>query len=238
MKKKDRDYELNSEFLESYQKAAIDNAASILDEAKLLLSNNHYARAYFLAVASIEEIGKAFIAFSSKGRNLNNAALHKKLKEMFENHSQKISSAFVGWLIESKDQKEALEAMIDLMIHLKRGREKSMYVDARNDNTVTIPSQLVRPIAAKHSIEIAQNCLHFTKKFLLETKPYKTSSFDDKLLCIKNEKIQALFRENDFGKYLLHRLKTDGQKFNISEYIVTYHDSYYCKGKKFGDQIS
>ena len=96
MKKKDRDYDLNFEFLDSYQKAAIDNADSILDEAKLLLSNNHYARAYFLAVASIEETGKAFMAFSSKGRNLNNVALHKKLKEMFENHSQKIRSAFVG----------------------------------------------------------------------------------------------------------------------------------------------
>jgi len=238
MKKKDRDYDLNFEFLDSYQKAAIDNADSILDEAKLLLSNNHYARAYFLAVASIEETGKAFMAFSSKGRNLNNVALHKKLKEMFENHSQKIRSAFVGWLTESKDQKEALEAMIDLMIHLKRGREKSMYVDARNDNTVTIPSQLVRPIAAKHSTEIAENCLLFTRKFLLEREPYKTSPFDDKLLCIKNGTIQALFSENDFGEYLLHRLKTDGQKFNFSEYIVTYHDAYYCRGRKFPDQIS
>jgi len=238
MGKKARDYKLNFEFLDSYQKAALHNANSLLDEAKLLLSNNYYARAYFLAVASIEETGKAFMAFSSKGRNLNNTALHKKLKEMFENHSQKISSAFIGWLTESKNPQKSLEAMIDLMIHLKRGREKSIYVDARNDNTVTIPSQLVRPIAAKHSTEIAENCLHFTQKFLLEKEPYKTSTFDDKLLCIKNEKIQALFSEDDFGGYLLHRLKADGQKFNISEYIVTYHDAYYCRGKKFSDQIS
>ena len=238
MQKKTRDYGLNLQFLDSYQKTALDNASSLLVEAKLLLSNNHYARGYFLAVASIEETGKAHMAFSAKGRNLNNTGLHKKLKEMFESHSHKIGAAFIGWLNESKNQKEAIEAMVELMVDLKRGREKSMYVDARNDNSITIPSQLVRPIAANHSIEVANNCLYFMTKYLSENKPYKTSTFEDKLLCIKDKDFHAMFGKQDFGKYLLHRLEKDGQKLNIAEYITTYHNAYYSRDKQFSVQTS
>ena len=235
MGKKDRTHELNLEFLDLYQKAALENAHSLLNEAKLLLSNNYFARAYFLAVASIEETGKAHMAFSSKGRNLSNHALHKTLKEMFEDHSRKIGAAFIGWLTDSKEKEEKVEALFNYMGHLKRGREKSMYVDAGNGNTVTNPLQSVRPVAAKDSTLIAEKCLHFTRKLLL-SEPYKTSTFDDKYLCIKGGTHQALLSDSDFGAFLLHHLKTDGQKFNWSKCIVTYHDAYYCRGKKFRNQ--
>lgn len=48
---------MNQEHLRSLATAAIENATALGKEAALLGSHGHYARAYFLAVASIEETG-------------------------------------------------------------------------------------------------------------------------------------------------------------------------------------
>ena len=64
------------------------------NEATLLLQHAHRARAYFLAVASIEEVGKAVQAFDGMGRNLKDDAVSTQLKKQFDDHQQKISSAF------------------------------------------------------------------------------------------------------------------------------------------------
>ncbi len=58
--KKNRDYKLTADHLEKYMTVALDNSQELIAEANLLASNKHYARAYFLAVASIEETGKAY----------------------------------------------------------------------------------------------------------------------------------------------------------------------------------
>jgi len=61
---------LTPELLREYSGAALDNASELLAEATLLLQHGHRARSYFLAVASIEETGKALMAFDGQGRNL------------------------------------------------------------------------------------------------------------------------------------------------------------------------
>ena len=60
-----RNHKLTRELLDNYQSAALVNAQQLADEASLLLEEEHYAQAYFLYLASIEEIGKAQISFDA-----------------------------------------------------------------------------------------------------------------------------------------------------------------------------
>jgi AbiV family abortive infection protein len=46
------------ELLDGYREA-LANAGELLDEAELLLENEHYARAYFLAHIACEEMAKS-----------------------------------------------------------------------------------------------------------------------------------------------------------------------------------
>ena len=92
--KKVRKYIIDENLLKRYYPAALQNAKLLLEESNKLLELKSYARSYFLACASIEEIGKALMAFSGLGRNLNNPGTQSSLKKAFEDHSAKIPSAF------------------------------------------------------------------------------------------------------------------------------------------------
>jgi AbiV family abortive infection protein len=236
--KKARDHALSSAFLVAYRAAALTNAAQLLAEARVLLANQHFARAYFLAIASLEETGKAYLAFTAQGRNLSDGGLSKRLKEIFEDHSQKISSAFVCWIRASSDQRAALKVSVDLMIHLKRGREKSMYVDAAVGDGVSQPSLLVKERQAIDATGIAAQCLKHTQDHLGSNEPPRFSAIDDKLLCIKNARFLAMFNEADFGEYLLDRITREGASFNFNKAAVTYHDLYFRKKRSFAKQAS
>jgi AbiV family abortive infection protein len=231
--KKVRDYDVNKKLLKEYEIAAIANAEEILSDAKALLVRKSYARAYFLAIASIEETGKAYMAFCSRGRNLSNDGLKKKLKMIFENHPQKIVYAFFGWIFASSKLKESALTAVDLTTDLKLGREVSMYVDAYPDGSIRMPSNVIRPVAAIDSVRIAENCLHHTKEYVKNNLPKTTSSFDDKLLCIRSEKIDEMFKRKDFWEFFLAKLETDASNFSYAKAVVTYHDSYFCKKKQF-----
>ena len=99
--KKERRYDLTDELLVSYREAALDNSRQLIEEARLLFSNEYYARTYFLALASIEETGKAQILFDAMSGDLNDPGLCKIIKKGIEMHSDKITSAFVSWLQDS-----------------------------------------------------------------------------------------------------------------------------------------
>jgi len=64
--------------LRSYSEAALRDADDLLVEASLLRDNGHMARAYFLAVACIEEAGKALHTFDSQNRNLADPAARRR----------------------------------------------------------------------------------------------------------------------------------------------------------------
>ena len=69
-----------AELLRSYSEAALHNSDELLVESSLLHDHGHNARAYFLAVACIEEAGKALLAFDAQNRNLSDPAVCTKLK--------------------------------------------------------------------------------------------------------------------------------------------------------------
>lgn len=58
-------FRYTAELLNEYCFTVLENAKDLIKEGQLLLSQGHLARAYFIGVAAIEEIGKSFIAFDS-----------------------------------------------------------------------------------------------------------------------------------------------------------------------------
>lgn len=231
MPRPNRKYTLDLNILDDYQNKALENSKDLVLSSKILFEHKHYARAYFLACSSIEETGKAYLAFSSKGRNLK--SVETKLKTIFEKHPNKITLAFICWMLESSNKVESAKICVDLSVHLHNGREKSMYVDVNEDNSVSIPTKLVRERQAADSIHVAEQCLRATKEYVSKNIPQITSSFDDKFFNMNTKNVTELISNEDFGEYLLHCLTEEKSGLNFSKYITTYHDTYLCKGKKF-----
>ena len=102
-----RNIKYSRELLRDHSLAALANASELVSEALVLHKHSHFARAYFLAVASIEETGKAFLAFDGQGRYFADSGVASKLKHAMEDHSQKITSAFTAWLVATPNVRES-----------------------------------------------------------------------------------------------------------------------------------
>ncbi len=230
----ERDYELSENLLIAYHDSALGNAKSLLEESYILLSNGKYARAYFLAVAAMEETGKAYHAFATRGRNLDNSAVQKKMKGIFENHPQKIFGAFLGLFhfLPLLEKAKYAETMFDRAFNLIDGREASMYVDARIDNSIIDPLLLIRHIDAQEVYALATNCHKHMVVFVRETQPVKTGAIEDKFLLIPLTKMMDKAKD-DFSAFLLDSMRSDLEHFDFAVVAVRYHDAYYTKNKKY-----
>jgi len=229
---KTKNYKLTASLLSEYQENALNNAFDLLNEAKLLLVNKHHARAYFLAIASVEETGKSQIAYSAKGRNLKNDLVCNVIKKNFSNHSIKITSAFIGWIHGSKSLKKALKNAVDYSIDLKRVREASMYTDVdENTGYVFSPKKIIRPVAARDAVKLAEQCyLHSTDYFQRDV-PILTL-YQDKFLCIKQKDANKIINCENFWEYYLDQISVLTE-LNWMEAAVNYHEIYYLKGRSF-----
>lgn len=223
---------LTTTLLQSYSEAALLNADELLAEAALLLDNDHMARAYFLAVACIEEAGKALIAFDSQHRNLNDPGVCTKLKNSMENHERKISYALFQWALSSPDQHKALKMALDLIVHLQRGREPSMYSDLRTaPDRVQTPREVVRDSAARDCVRLAENCLAYAHSHILEKIPAKFTVAQDRLFTMKSAKFQDMLNMEDFWWYYISRMKA-GQH-DIAEAALGYERDHIKTGSPF-----
>ncbi len=189
-----------------------------------------------MGCASLEETGKGYIAFSAKGRNLKSPSVQHAIKAKFEDHPSKIISALICLLKQKQKEltKEDLAYFIDLSVHLQHGREKAMYVDVREDGTVTLLRKIIRPKAAFDCIRLAKDSLEATTKYVSTNPPDSFSSFHDKMLCISTKTINKLTNRGDFWEYYLDMLSRDS-KADFIKAIVKYHDEYFYKKKKFLD---
>ena len=88
---KQRNYILTQDLLKEYQECSFLNSSELPIEATFLLGHNHYARAYFVGCASLEETGKGYLAFSARGRNIKSLSVQEAIKNKFEDHSSKIT---------------------------------------------------------------------------------------------------------------------------------------------------
>lgn len=229
--KKDRRYTLSHQLLHKYLDAAMINASDLLIEALTFLSQKRYARAYFLACASLEETGKAYAAFSAMGRNLKNPGVEGAVKESFEDHKSKIISAMVCMLKKNVISKKTVEEFTKLAMDLEAGREKSMYVDINEKHEVTEPSKLVRPVAAFNAVRLAKDCLEATGNYIKENKPEKFTASQDKFMALNKRRLYKISNTKDFWEFCIHQLQK--KNFDIADIFSKYHDEYYCKDKLF-----
>lgn len=226
------EFRFTLDLLREYSAAALQNASELLEEASLLYANGHPARAYFLAVASIEETGKALQAFDAQGRNLGDSAVTAKLQRAMEDHSQKITVALTAMLLTSPNIREAVMPVLDLMIHLKRGREPSMYTDIHYDSSkVQIPGAVVRDVAARDCVRLARHCLTYARKHIAERKPETRSRDEDQLFAMKSRQFQKIANTEDFWWYYIAQLESGKQDFAAT--VVEYQRKFLLKGKTF-----
>ncbi len=212
---------LTPNLLQSYSEAALRNANELFAEAALLRDHDHMARAYFLAVACIEEGGKALLAFDAQNRNLSDPAVCTKLKKSMESHGEKINYALSMWALNSSEPHEALKAVIDLIVHVKRGREPSMYSDLRTaPDRVQTPREVVRDRAARDCVRLAENCLAYARRHVIEKTPAKFTTAQHRLFTMKSDKFQEILNTEDFWCYFISRMEAGQQ--DIAEAVLGY----------------
>jgi AbiV family abortive infection protein len=223
---------MTADLLRSYSEAALRNADELLVEASLLRDHDHMARAYFLAVACIEEAGKALLAFDAQNRNLSDPAVCTKLKVSMESHGQKINYALSMWALSSPDQREALKVALDLIFHVKHGREPSMYSDLRTDpDRVQTPREIVRANAARDCVRLAENCLAHAHRHVTEKTPAKFTTAQDRLFTMKSAKFQEMLNTEDFWWYYISRMEAGQQ--DIAEAVLGYERDHIKTGIAF-----
>lgn len=230
--KKDRKYTLSLEILHNYLDAAMINALDLLNEATTLLSQERYARSYFLACASLEETGKAYQAFNAMGRNLKNPGVTNAVKESFEDHRSKIVSATACMIMKKDITKETIEEFLKITLDLKVGREKSMYVDINEKHEVTEPSKLVRPVAAFNAVKFAKDCLETTGTFIIENQPNEFTASQDKFITLKKDRLAKMYNTRNFWDFCINQMQNNNS--DLADITTKYHDEYYCKNKLFG----
>jgi AbiV family abortive infection protein len=235
MTKARQDIHFTQELIRNYQSAAVKNAEELLDETALLLENGHHARAYFLAVAAIEEIGKAAILYQASARNLKASDVQHRLNLELQSHSAKITGAFSSTLIKlgPAELRRSLDRIIGYSVALKRGREPSMYCDVAQENHIQNPSEVVRPTAAIDCLKLARACLDSTRTMLQTTNENRTTQAQDRMWAL-GQKTQKVWNEDDFGEYLMDYIEKNGAQGDIISPAVTdYYDNYLMKGKRF-----
>ncbi len=222
------------DLLKSYSSAALRNSKALLDEARLLLENRHYARAYFLAVSSIEETGKASQTFAAQGRDLSDPGVTAKLVRSTESHSEKITAAFIAWINAGDNVRNSLMSAVDLMIALKRGREPAMYsVVNRISGELFEPIEVVRPTAARDCVKIAGNCLAHTETQLSVQNPAKMTAAQDKMFAMKSGKVNELLNAEDFWRYFISRLENNDE--DLAAAVIDYQTHYVAKKRLYVD---
>lgn len=229
--------EFTSELLVQYQTAALENASGLLLEAELLAGNQHYARAYFLSVVAIEEIGKAALAHFARGRNLKASNVQTKINRDFQDHSAKIRAAFMASMMReaSKSSKKAMVDILHLIHDVRSGREPSLYVDIDQNYSVLTPYKMVRPSAARDCLRLGQVCWTETKEMLSNSSPNTFTAAQDKWYAL-GEKSNKVWSESDFGEYLMTLVEKDGfDQDTIPKAVTTYYEVYLTKGIKFVD---
>jgi AbiV family abortive infection protein len=223
---------LTPQLLRAYSAAALENAKELVAESSLLLAHGHRARAYFLAVASIEEVGKGLQAFDAQGRNLANPAVASRLKNRTEDHAHKITYAFSTWILRSKSPREALEASLGLITELKRGREPSMYSDlSEHLARPQLPRDVVSDSAAHGCVRLARDTLAVAVEHVSSKEPLHISIADEQLYTMKTKLFRGILENQDFWWYFIARKEAGHESF--VQAVLAYEKEHVRTGKLF-----
>lgn len=221
--------------LHSFSQAALKNADELLAEASVLRDHGYMARAYFLSVASVEEAGKALLAFDAQNRDFSDPAVCTRLKKSMENHGAKINYALGMWALSGPDQREAMKVAINLISDIKHGREPSMYSELRAaPDRVQIPREIVSESAARSCVRLAKDCLLYAQRHVFEKKPPNFTTAHDRLYAMKFVKFQEMLKLENFWWYYISR--REAGNFDIAEAVLGYERDHIKSGKPFKEE--
>ena len=232
MPAKERDYALTSKLLLQYRDAALINAEALLEEAALLLSHGHSARAYFLAASSVEEAGKAVQAFEGLGKNLRDSAVAQRLKLQFEDHSQKVTAAFSPWLQATPDLRSEVMAFVEIMVALKFGREASMYTDVNAEKVaVTTPQMQVSPRVAANCVRLAGAVLSHVRPYAQQSQTKATTRVQDAFFALRPTVFKKMANTADFWEYYISRMERGDTALDAA--ALEYNERFLSRGLEF-----
>jgi AbiV family abortive infection protein len=232
MPAKDRNYELTEDLIRQYRDAALINAQALLEEAALLLAHGQFARAYFLSASCIEEAGKAVQAFEGLGRNLKDPAVTQRLKHQFEDHSQKVTSAFSPWVQATPNIRDEIMNFVRTMVDLKFGREASMYTDIHAERMiVTTPQMQVRKKTAADCVRLAGTVLAHVRPYAQQAQPKTTTRVQDAFFALRPSVFQKMANTADFWEYYITKMEKGNTALEAA--VTEYNHHYFSKGKLF-----
>lgn len=129
------------------------------------------------------------------------------------------------WALSSPQPTDLLKIAMDLIFHIKKGREPSMYSDLRAASSrAQTPGEVVRDSAARDCVRLARNCLAYAQRHVVERTPTKFTTAQDRLFTMKSAKFQELLNTEDFWWYYISRMEV-GQD-DIAEAVLGYERDY------------
>ncbi len=230
--KKMSGYTLTSTLLKGYRKAAVDNARELQYEAALLLANNHFSRAYFLATASIEEIGKAVQAFDALGRNVRDHEISTRIRLNFQDYSKKISAAVFPWLLRDPDSRDMVSAFVESLIDAKNTSEPALFVGIEpQDMTIHTPSSLVRREQAEECVQMARTIFSYAAPHVLDGHYKVRTKAEDDFFVMKPNSVLNASSGPDFWQYYIACMKSGDAAFEAA--LMDYTKKYLAKNEKY-----
>lgn len=148
------------EYLNLYW-ACRKNTVKLLEEANILLKNNAFSRAYFLAYTAFEELGKSQIVADYINRDLTEIQYNKAFKE----HKFKCAYNFryIALKIDSKSLEITSSITYDknsnITNKLVHKRMKSLYVDFKDNKLLVDPSESITPEDTRDIISIVEQLI-------------------------------------------------------------------------------
>jgi AbiV family abortive infection protein len=233
--KRNRGYQLSSMMLRGYRKAAVDNSRELQYEAALLLRHNHFARAYFLAVTSIEEMGKAMQAFDALGRNVRDPAVSARVRLNFEDYPKRMLAAVFHWMQMNPEVREEVMPFIEGLIESKRTSEPAVYMGIDpHSSKISTPNGVIGPHAARRCVHMAQSIFANTVEHVMDAPPKIRTKAEDEFFAMKPTVLQAMTETEDFWRYYVSCLKTGDAAFEAA--VVEYSRLYFAKSIKFKEE--
>jgi AbiV family abortive infection protein len=135
--------------------ACLANAAALVDEADLLLSNGHTARAYALGFTAYEEVGKSQIVAD----RFEDVVSEKEFVEAFHIHGPK--AAYVGRHVRLPDGTVEYDPA-KMKTHFE-ARNNALYVGRDSANRPLAPAQAVSRADAESVIRAVRKELDYIR---------------------------------------------------------------------------
>jgi AbiV family abortive infection protein len=148
--------------------AALTNAGSLIEEAKLLLQSGFHARAYTLSHIAREELAKVTMFYATGLRMLaGNAVVWSKLHKRLRDHKSKLTSDALLLVVTTPGAVDSLPVEKALAGSHVRNEWKndSLYVALKDQNFRT-PSEMITKRKAERTIALAIFTFTDTNEFL------------------------------------------------------------------------